>query len=167
MMNVKTGKQKGYTVIEMVIGLALVGILGFGVTGFTMHTLSYGAESNNKMQALMQVENAGYWMSRDVQMSANISLGENAGFPLELTWLDIDQNDYQVLYSLTGSEIQRTLAKNGQEDLQTTIAQSINPAIDLTSCTYIDGLFIFKVTATLGSNDVTRTYQIKKRLDFE
>lgn len=166
-MNIKTRKQKGYTVIEMVIGVALVGILGIGITGFTMQTLSYGTKSNNKMLAMMQVENAGYWVSRDVQMSANISLGENAGFPLELNWLDIDQNEYQVIYSLTGSEIQRSLSKNGQEELQTSIAQSINPAIDLTSCTYTDGLFIFKVTATLGNDDVTRTYQIKKRLDFE
>ena len=166
-MNVKTRKQRGYTAIEMIIGLALVGILGLGITGFTMQTITYGAKSNNKMQAMMQVENAGYWVSRDVQMSANISLGENAGFPLELNWLDIDQNEYQVLYTLTGSEIKRSLARNGQENLQTIIAESINPATDLTSCTYTDGLLTFKVTATVDDNDVSRSYTIKKRLEFE
>jgi type II secretory pathway component PulJ len=159
-------KQQGYSVLEIVISLALIGILGVGITGFTIQTFTYSMTSENRMKAMMQVDNAGYWVSRDVQMSANITLGEYAGFPLELIWTDTDQNEYQVSYTLNGSEIKRSVAKNGQENLHTLIAQSINPAINLTNFTFTDGLLVFKVTATLGSNDVSRTYQIKKRLEF-
>jgi prepilin-type N-terminal cleavage/methylation domain-containing protein len=165
---IEKGKhQKGYGLIEMIAGLALAGILATGVSAFAVQTITEGARTNNRMQAMMQVENAGYWVSRDVQMAENLTLGEDAGFPLQLAWVDIDQNEYQVTYNLTEGQIKRSFNENGGETVQTFIAQDVNPAPSLTNLNYTGGLLIFKVTSTFANVDVSRSYQIKKRLDLE
>lgn len=166
-MIIKSKKQKGYGLIEMVVGLALAGILTTGVTTFAVQTITEGARTNNRMQAMMQVENAGYWVSRDVQMAGNLTLGQDAGLPLQLVWKDIDQNEFQVTFTLTEGQLKRSLTKNGEEPVQTLIAQSINPAPSLTNLSYTGGLLTFNVTSTFRNSDVSRSYQIKKRLDLE
>lgn len=163
----KNDNQRGYGLIEMIVGLALAGILTTGLTTFTVQTVTESARSNNRMQATMQVENAGYWTSRDVQMAENLTLGENAGFPMQLFWEDIDDNEYQVTYNLTSGQLERSLFKNSENTVQTVIAQSINSAPSLTNLSYADGLLIFNITSTYGSVDVSRNYQIKQRLDLE
>ena len=161
-------KQKGYVLIEILLGLALTGILAAGIATFTIQTFTESSKSNSRMQALMQAQNVGHWLSRDVQMSSNITLGESAGFPINLLWVDIDQNEYQASYTIADGEIKRNLTKNDEEPVQMLIAQDINTAPELTSCNYTDGgLFTLNVTATHGNNDVSETYIIKKRLDLQ
>jgi type II secretory pathway component PulJ len=159
-------KQNGYGLIETVIGLALTGILSTGITAFAVQTFTESVRSNNHMKALMQVENAGYWVSRDVQMSENLTLGEHAGFPLQLLWNDADGNEYQVTFTLTDGQIKRTIIENEEEPTQVIIAQSIYPSAPLTDCSYENGLITFNVTASLGNETLSRSYQIKKRLDL-
>jgi prepilin-type N-terminal cleavage/methylation domain-containing protein len=166
-MIIKGKKQKGYGLIEMVAGLALAGILTTGVTTFAVQTITEGARSNNNMQAICQLENAGFWVSRDVQMAENITLGQSAGFPLQLAWKDFDQNEYQVTYNMTDGQIKRTLVENGGEPIQTLIAQSINTTPSLTNLSCTSGLLTFNVTSTFRNSDVSRRYQIKKRLDIQ
>ena len=160
-------RQQGYTLIEMIASLALTGILATGVTAFVLQTVTESARCNNHMQATIQVENVGYWVSRDVQMSANITLGENAGFPMQLDWVDINQNEYQVTYTEADGRITRSLVENSGSPAQTIIAMSVNTAPSLTNLTYSDGLLNFNVTSTVGDKEVSRSYQIKKRLDLE
>jgi len=159
-------KQRGFGLIELLLGVALAGILGTGIATFTIQTFTESTKSNSRMQALLQVQNAGYWISRDVQMSANVTLGVEGGFPLELRWKDITNNQYQATYTLAGGQIKRELLKNSVENNRTLIAQDINPG--LTTCEYSDGeLFTLNVTATVDKNDISRTYIVKKRLDIE
>ena len=153
--------------IEIILGIALAGILTSGITTFTVQTVTESARSNNRMEATMQVENAGYWVGRDVQMSSNITLGQTAGFPLELRWQDENGSNYLVTYALSGGQIKRSLAKDGQAALQTVIAESINSAPALTSCVYSSGLLTFNITSTLGKVTVSRSYEVKKRLDLK
>ena len=166
-MKTRIKKQNGYGLIEMVIGLALTGILATGITTFTVQTITESTRSNNHMQAMMQLENAGFWISRDVQMSGNITLGPDAGFPLQLTREDADLNEYQVTFTLAENRIQRSQIKNGGAPTQTLIAENINPAPSLTNISYSGDLLLFNVTSTFGNKDTSRSYQIKKRLDME
>lgn len=159
----ESGKQKGYGLLEIVIVLALAGILGVGITTFTVQTITETKRSSIHMQAIQQLENAGYWVSRDVQMSQNVTPGANAGFPLQVNWTDENGKKFQVTFIITGGQIQRSLVENGGAPTHTLVAQSINPAPTLTSCNYTNGLLTFNATATLGTWSVSRTYQIKKR----
>jgi Tfp pilus assembly protein PilW len=160
-------KQNGFSQIEIIASLALAGLLTTGVTAFVFHTINVTVNTQNRMQAIMQVENAGYWMSRDIQMSDNFTLGENAGFPMQLAWKDIDQNEYEVTYSLNQTSIIRSLIKNEESPIHNLIAQDINASASLTNLNSIDGLLVLNITSTSEDIDVSRTYKIKPRLDFE
>ena len=162
-MTLMKGKQEGYSLIETVISLALCGILGTGITTFAVQTITETNRSSAHMQAIQQLENAGYWLSRDVQMAQTVTPGPSAGFPLQLAWTDANQNTYQVTFTTAGGQIQRSLVKNSEAPFQTVVAQSINSAPILTSCSYANGLLTFNATATFGAISVSRTYQIKKR----
>jgi type II secretory pathway component PulJ len=155
------GKRDGFGLLEVVIALALCGILGIGITTFAVQTVTLTNRSRAHMQAVQQLENAAYWLSCDVQMAQTVTPGPNGGFPLQLTWTDADQNTYQVTFTTTGGQVQRSIVENGGPPLQTVLAKSISTT--LTSCSYADGLLTFNATATFASINVSRTYKIKKR----
>lgn len=156
-------KQNGFTLIELVISLAIAAIVGIGITTSVIQTVTITTRSGNNMQAIQQLENAGYWVSHDVQMAQTVTTGPSAGFPLILTWADASQNTYNVTFTVTGGKIQRSLVKNNSAPLQALIAQSINVTPSLTNCSYANGILIFNVTATCGTQNLSRTYQIEKR----
>jgi type II secretory pathway pseudopilin PulG len=159
--------QKGYGLIEIIAGLALTGILVVGLTTFCIQTVTLSARAKNRMQAMTQVENAGYWVSRDVQMAENLTLGENAGFPLQLAWVDTYLDEYEVTYYVTEGQMKRSLVKNDEDPVQSLVMQSINSTPSLTYLSYADGLLTFNITSTYRNSDASRNYQIKKRLDLE
>ena len=152
--------------IEVIASLAIAGLLMTGATAFVFNTMTVTGNTQNRMHAIMQVENAGYWISRDIQMSDNFTLGENAGFPMQIMWKDIDQNEYEVTYSLNQTGIVRSLIKNEESPVQNIIARNINTSASLTNLNSSDGLLVLNVTSTSEDIDVSRTYKIKSRLDF-
>ena len=153
--------------IEIIVGLAIAGFLTAGITTFALQTVNATGDSKDRMHAIMQVENAGYWISRDIQMSGNFTLGENAGFPLQMMRIDTDQNEYQVTYSLNENTLIRNLIKNEEDPVQNIIAQDINTEESSTNLSDTSGLLIFNVTSVSGEIDVSRTYKIKPRLDWD
>jgi len=160
-------KQNGMGMIEVIASLAIAGLLMTGATAFVFNTMTVTGNTQNRMHAIMQVENAGYWISRDIQMSDNFTLGENAGFPMQVMWRDIDQNEYEVTYSLNQTGIVRSLIKNEESPVQNLIAQNINTSASLTNLNSSDGLLVLNITSSSEDIDISRMYKIKSRLDFE
>lgn len=156
-------KHKAFTLIEMIIAVALVGILGAGITTFTVQTITETKRSSNHMQVIQQLQNAGFWVSRDVQMAQTVTPGPSAGFPLQVNWTDQNLNTFQVTFSLSGGVIKRSLVKNGQAAVTTTVAQFIDSTPSLTNCTYANNLLTFNITSKLGKSSMSRTYKINKR----
>ncbi len=156
-------KQGGYSLIEVIISLALAGVLGAGVTVFASQTVRVISWSSADMHAIQQVENAGYWVSHDAQMAQAVTPGPGSGFPLQLNWTDSDNNTLQVTFTVTGGKIERSLSKNGGMPLQTFVAKSIDTDPTLTNCSYANGLLTLNVTATVDTISQTRTFHIAKR----
>lgn len=156
-------KHKAFTLIEILIAVALVGILGAGITTFAMQTITETKRSSNHMQVIQQLQNAGFWVSRDVQMAQTVTPGPNAGFPLQVDWTDEALNTFQVTFSLSEGVIQRSLVKNGQAAVTTTVARFIDSNPGLTNCTYASNLLTFNVTSKLGQSSMSRSYKIEKR----
>ncbi|MFC1910747.1 type II secretion system protein J [Chloroflexota bacterium] len=162
-MIAERGNQSGFGLLEIVIALALVGILGTGITTFTVQTITETNRSSFHVQAIQQLENAGYWVSRDVQMAQTVTPGPNAGFPLQVNWIDENQNTFQVTFSINDTQLQRSLVENGGAPRTMILVKSINPSPTLTSCNYTNGLLTFNATSTAKKWSLTRTFQIKNR----
>jgi prepilin-type N-terminal cleavage/methylation domain-containing protein len=170
--------QKGFTLIELAIAMAISGLIAGAVTMTMFQIVDTSGRTSNHMTVVRQVQSAGYWVSKDAQMAQVITTGaeEDDGFPLDLKWTEWGGNTYHITYTLEDmsggvpkKELQRVEVKNeGSVDEETKniiVAKFIDSSS--TSCEYTDGKLTFKVKATLGDGSVvqteTRTYEIIPR----
>ena len=168
--------QCGFTMIEMVIAIAIVGLIAGGITMTTFQVLEGSARSSNHTIAVRQVHNAGYWVSRDAQMAQSVSTGDDppgTGFPLTLIWTDygVGGDEHQVVYTLLAdNKLKREHYTNRFEVPEPEPAIAIVAQfIDLsgTSCQLTGDVLVLTVTATVGTDSQeaseTRTYEITPR----
>jgi prepilin-type N-terminal cleavage/methylation domain-containing protein len=167
--------QKGFSLIELVIVIAIVGFVTGGLTMTIMQVFNMDARTRNDMTAVYQVRQAGKLVSQDVLQAQSVSAGGSSGFPLTLTWTDEGGtgDSHTVNYTLSGNRLHRSESVNGGNQTVTVVAEHIDP--DQTSCACCDqaschqGIcddnewLTFTVTATVGEQSETRIYQIKPR----
>jgi prepilin-type N-terminal cleavage/methylation domain-containing protein len=157
--------QLGLTLIELMIALTITGIICGTVTMITFQVFDGEARSNNHMDALSRVQNAGRELSRDAGMAQTVSW-TNGDFPLTLTWTKWgtgagDDELHQVVYSIENNELKRVHYING--------ALSESYVFEYVNCERDpDGSALtFILTATVGvsSQQVseTRVYSITPR----
>jgi len=104
--------QRGFTLIEMIIVLAIAGIVIGATTMTIFQVISGSSHTSNHMTAVRQVQSAGYWVSRDTQMAQEDPdiVTDSVTGELEsitLTWEDRDGYDHQVVYTLLADKLQR------------------------------------------------------------
>ena len=159
--------QRGYTMIEMIAGLALAGLLTVGLAAYLVGAMNVVDDSNDRTQSLMQVENAGFWVTRDVQMSENMTFGENAGFPWELRWKDTDYNKYVVTYSVNGTDLTRSLFQSTDNSTRSVlVARDIDPAPASTNVSRSGDMVAFNVTSNAGGIAVNRVFTVQSRMEL-
>jgi prepilin-type N-terminal cleavage/methylation domain-containing protein len=167
-MKLKTG-EKGFTLVELLVALSIATFVtaAASMTIITMMRLS--PRTNNWAIALHQVQNAGYWISRDIQMSqGTITIG--SGNPTFLT-LTVPQdsnpaNNKQITYEFPTMYGGQTLMRkdSGQQIM---IAEYISyanaplPVYDTVRHTYT---LTVTITATSGDVPVTRDYKAVQRV---
>lgn len=165
--------ERGFTLIEILIATAIVTLIT-GAATMSIFQVVRGAErSNEHITAICQVQNAGYWVSRDVQRAQQVTT-DNLTLPdfVIVTWTDWDSNDnHQVVYTLedmsgsTLKKLQRSESINGGAPNTTFVAQYIDP--ERTNCEFVNGQLTFTVTATvsLGSleKSETRVFEVLPR----
>ena len=164
--------QRGFTIIELLIAFALTGIVAGATTTTIVQVLDGSARSSNHMTAVRQVQNAGYWVSRDAQMAETVVTTGATGFPLTLTWIEWDSGDaHQVVYSLVDMsgglknlQRQHTCVALGLDETGI-MAQYIDPDPTKTNCKFSGGSAFslpdsgdaFTVTDTVGGDSGTIT----------
>ena len=67
-MKLKT-TERGFTLIELVVGLSIAAFVVGAASMTTITMMRLTPQNNDWAVALRQVQNAGYWISRDIQMS--------------------------------------------------------------------------------------------------
>jgi len=165
--------QRGFTLIEMLLVIAITGLIAGGLTTTIMQVVTMTHRTSNRMTAVRQVQQAGFWVSPDFQMAQNVSPSATSGFPLTLNWTDPGTNSsHRVVYSLEPSGelaiLQRKHYIDSELDSTIIVAEYIDPNytnIDPKDpCSYPNcAAYIFTVTATLGGQSETRTYEVKPR----
>jgi len=141
--------QKGFTLIELIMVIAITALIIGGITVSIFQLYKVHASTSSRMLAVRQVQNAGHWISRDVQMAQSMVTdeSEDTGFPLTLTWTEweevdghlVEGDEHQVVYTLVeeDSELKRSYWVNDNDPDVTLVAEYIDQAE--TSCSLTGG----------------------------
>jgi prepilin-type N-terminal cleavage/methylation domain-containing protein len=174
MKKLKKG-ERGFTLIEIVVVLVLIGLISAGITAAIMQVLTINHRASNHMIAVRQVQQAGKEVSKDTLQAQTVSATGGQGFPLILTWEEWGTNQtHSVNYTLEDmpgglKELQRSQTINDGDPTVIRVAQYIDPNPAQTSCSWNNVTLTFKVTATVGSGPYeaieTRIYEIEPRPD--
>jgi prepilin-type N-terminal cleavage/methylation domain-containing protein len=157
--------EKGFTLIELTVTVAIVALIAAGANMSIFQVLKGTERSNDHMTAVNQVQNAGYWVSRDTQMAENVTV-DNLTPPafLVLAWTEEDTGvGHQVTYTLEampGSGLKRLIRNHsidGGAANTALVAQYIDPDPGMTKCQFINGTLTLTVTASISSRSQTKT----------
>jgi prepilin-type N-terminal cleavage/methylation domain-containing protein len=161
--------EKGFTLIEMILSLALTAFIGLGTSVAIAQVTRQTAENSNYTTASQQAMNAIHWIGQDVQMAQTIN--GTAGFPvsddLVLSWTWWDNTVYTITYSLNDGVLRRVYDDGAGGGTNTVIADSVNDDPDLTYCVSDNNSYNISVTIDIGAGQhaarVTRTRDVAAR----
>ncbi|MBI2329069.1 MAG: prepilin-type N-terminal cleavage/methylation domain-containing protein [Chloroflexi bacterium] len=170
--------EKGYTLLELLVSMTIIVMVAGAASVAIFQILRNTQRNNDHLTVARQVENAGYWISRDAQMTQGVTTTANLTLPdfLSLRWTEWDDDGDPIyhsanytLESLTNGigTLKRTYESSAGASEQTLIAQYIyyDPAdAGATSNTsYQDPVLTVKLTAVFKQAMESREYQITRR----
>jgi prepilin-type N-terminal cleavage/methylation domain-containing protein len=110
--------ERGFTFLELLIVLAIGGIIAGAATSTTFQMITGSHRSSNHMTAVRQVQNVGYWISYDAQMAQSIVTADDVLTPemevLTMVWTGWEQtcglnrcvDTYEIRYTYNGASDQ-------------------------------------------------------------
>jgi type II secretory pathway pseudopilin PulG len=131
--------EKGFTLIDLIIGVAITGIISLGATTSIIQVVQGNHDNRNHMTAIEHIQNAGYWISRDAMMAQEAVLGadEDSGFPLILKWGEYDSDDeHEVVYDIMGNSLERQEYFNRDTNPDPVASTLITENVDLSGTSF-------------------------------
>lgn len=173
-------RERGFTLIETLLAIAIIAFLAIGAAAVAFQVLP-GSDRTNRISADTQVQDAGYWISRDGEVAESVFV--NGLDPLQLVVMTWTERDYQsgtsVYHSATYSlenvsdnigDLKRRHWSNAGAHDETIVANHIyyNPAdADYTSkATYEKPVLTVRLTSWVGDARETKEYCIARRPNF-
>lgn len=154
--------SSGLTLVELLIALSISGLAIAAATATINQLFWLGSRNQNHMVAVRQVQNAGYWISRDGVMAQGVTMGPSSGFPLTFSWTEWGTSQTTtVTYTLSDSVLSRQQTVDNAT-ITSTIARYITSA-QAEFPTGNEKLLTVTMTAQVGTLSETRTYKIKPR----
>jgi len=169
--------EHGLSTIELIVTLLIMSMIALGATMTTFQVIRVTAQSNSHMTALQQVQNAGFWISRDAQMADNVTTDNLSGTNfLVLSWTEVDDSDNATAHSATYffedlsggiGKLKRTHSSSAGLSNETLVAQHIScdPAdpVNTSNVSYTSPSLTVKLVAIFGDASETREYQVSCR----
>ncbi len=169
--------EKGFTFVELIIALAIT-VLISGASTMALSQIFGGTDrNNNRLTAARQVENAGFWISRDAQRAQSVST-DNLTPPdlLLLNWTEWDDDGNPTYHSarysfdnITASigKLKRYYWSSDGANQQTLVGLNLyyNPGDSENSsmASYQSSVITVRLTSIVDKARETREYRIKRR----
>ena len=172
--------EKGFTLVEFLVATTII-VLATGAAGAATFQVFKGTERNNNyITAVRQVQNAGYWISRDAQMAHSVN-ADNLTSPdfLILNWTERDFADEPTYHTATYffqdvtdgiGRLKRSHWSSAGADEQTLIAEYIyydpDDPDNTSKAIYQSQALTVQLTALFEEILETREYRISCRSNF-
>ena len=172
--------EKGFSYVELIVAIAIIALIS-GAAAIAIFQVLKGTEHNNNyVTAVRQVQNAGYWISQDMQM-AQSATADNLTPPdfLILRWTNLDDPDNPVYHSATYffedlidgiGTLKRGHWSSAGANEQTLVAQYIyfdpDDPNETSNASYQSPLLTVQLTALIKDDKETREYKINHRPNF-
>jgi prepilin-type N-terminal cleavage/methylation domain-containing protein len=179
----KKESQRGFTLVELMIAIAVSAMIMVGSMQLLSHMVVTSAQNRANTMAMLQVQYVGFWITEDVVQArpAQVTLTDplNPGashFPLTIQWTQWNGVEHKVeySYSVEGDETWKLsrhewyTPKGGSEvdNGMTVVGESLDPAG--TRCEWDTGgnatnVLKLDVTANVDGKLASRTYEINPR----
>ena len=173
-------RQKGFTYIEVVLAIAIIGSVGVVSSGAIFQIFKGIDHDDEHLTAVGQVHNAGYWISRDTQMAQSVSV-DGLTLPdfLVLTWTEWDAAGDPVYHSaryffadmVDGlGKLKRNHWSSAGANEETFIAEHVyydpSDVDNTTKVSYLDSVLTLQLTAFYEGIQESREYRIIHRPNF-
>jgi len=166
-MKTKT-KEMGFTLIELLVGLGIAAFVVGAASMVTISMMRLTPQNNDWAVGLRQVQNAGYWISRDVQMSQGyIAVGTwpNDTFLTMIVpqWNDSTAQADNITFAYEFEDmlggLKRLMRNNQTDGGGIVIAEYVSNAV----ANYDSGTLTFTITTTSGEIEVSKDYEAMQR----
>jgi len=152
--------QKGFTLIEMLVALAITALISTGITMSIFQVFNINALTSNRVIAITEVENAVYWIRRDANMAQSIITDDDTMTPetevLTLAWVGYESAGNKISYTHAGSELRRKVTTYDSSGVETATSQML---VAKHTAISIDGVTV-TITASVGDVEEARTYEV-------
>jgi prepilin-type N-terminal cleavage/methylation domain-containing protein len=157
--------EKGFTLIELLVVMPILSVV-MGVMAMTIiMMIKVGSQNNDYALSLSQVQNAGYWITRDVMNGQTVSPQPEEGILLTVEWNDWDNTHYKIDYVWDGNKLRREINENSPGTLvaQYIVIGDTTFEADPES----DNQYQLTVKAAQGNAEVERTYRAMVRVPVD
>lgn len=160
-------QQRGFTLIELILGIAITGIVLLTIAVALSQMFVMNGNVRNHTVAVRQVQNAGYWISRDALGAQTIYEDNNPATSdfLTLSWSDWTGIDFQSVYYFDNDDLHRSYYIDGGMVSDIVVASDVNA--DLTTFIKQEAVYTLTISATVDNfpSPITevRTYEILPR----
>lgn len=162
--------QKGFTLIELVVALAILGIVVVGIVTSIFQIMQGRAQIAGKSVALADIDNAAHWLTRDIVMGQSTDLedGEPPTGNMTITWNDLtgwaeaeESISHSAVYTHSGTQLLREYDSANNTTIVGRHLTDVGFSID-------DRLITVTLTSSpdgVRASTVTRRYLIRMRAE--
>lgn len=169
--------EKGFTLVELLIAISIMVLVSASAGSAIFQVMKNMDGNNDYASAVHQVENAGYWISRDAQMATSVTTPLTSSNFLTINWAEWnaagDPTYHSARYFLEGltngvGKLKRVHSSGGAN--QTTLIATyiyFNPGDNNTStASFLSPTLTVRLTSQLPKAIETKEYRINQRVNL-